>query len=93
MENQELSIELPVVELPNEAKPANESLFTRARNKLPLPMNEAKSLKKLWAAASVDKVKPGAKFQVAVVLEIEGPPAPELEQAPDRGAHSDRGLQ
>lgn len=69
-ESQDLSLELPVVSAPNEAKPANEDLFRRARSRLPLPMAEAKNLRRLWVAANVDKIKPGSKFQVAVVFEI-----------------------
>ncbi|HOW70567.1 MAG TPA: protein-disulfide reductase DsbD family protein [Phycisphaerae bacterium] len=70
-ESQDLSVELPAVSAPNEAKPANTDLFSRAQDVLPLPMDQARNLKKLWVAASVDKIKPGSRFQVAVVLEIE----------------------
>jgi len=70
LETKELQLKLPVVAGAAQSKPANEDTFRFARASLPLPMAEAKYLRRLSVAASVDKVKPGAKFKVAVVLDI-----------------------
>ncbi len=66
----ELSLELPVVAEADEIEPANEGDFEYARDQLPAPPGKAKDLKSLRAVASVDRVEPGAAFQVAVVMEV-----------------------
>ncbi len=65
-----VSLTLPVVASEADTKPANEATFRLAREALPQPAGRAQHLNRLWAAASVDKVQPGAAFQVAVVLEV-----------------------
>ena len=65
-----LKLTLPVVANKDESKPANESVFKAARKALPAPAGEAEHLRKLIAAADVDRIKPGAKFRIAVVLEV-----------------------
>lgn len=71
IEQKELVLTLPVVADAEQAKPDNEDVFAWARGRMPLPMEQAKHLKRLWAAADVDKVKPGSRFNVAVVLDVE----------------------
>ena len=61
---------MPVAKDDPQAKPANEDVFQLARSQLPVPSDQAKYLKRLYAAANVDKVKPGAEFELAVVFEI-----------------------
>ncbi len=64
-----LSLTLPVVSA-DQAKPANENVFAAARNRLPVPKDPGKYLDQLSAVASVDKVKAGQPFKVAVILDI-----------------------
>jgi len=68
--NKSLTLKLPVVNDRSQAKPANELEFRIAGHELPQPMAKAKYMKKLWAAANVDKIKPGSQFDVAVVLDV-----------------------
>ncbi len=66
-----LTLPVAVAAKASDARPANEPLFKGARSELPLPAEKAKFLQRLYAAADVDKVRPGDKFNVAVVLQIE----------------------
>jgi len=66
-----LSLSLPVAMVAEKAEPANELTFRMARNELPLPMDQARHLDRLWVAANVEKVKPSAEFEIAVVLEVQ----------------------
>ncbi|UCD30396.1 MAG: thioredoxin family protein [Planctomycetota bacterium] len=69
-DNETLTLKLPVVADNSDIKHANELVFMAAHRRLPLPTDKAEYMKRISTAASVDKVKPGSKFQVAVVLEI-----------------------
>jgi len=69
--NKSLSIDLPVVASADQVKPANESDFRYARKQLPVEAGKAAYLKNLRAVASVEKVKPGADFSIAVVFDVE----------------------
>lgn len=68
--NKTLTLTLPVAGSAVRAEPANEEAFQLARSYLPVPAAEARHLKQLRALASVDKVKPGSKFEVAVVFDV-----------------------
>ncbi|MHC4445190.1 MAG: cytochrome c biogenesis protein CcdA [Planctomycetota bacterium] len=59
--NGDAALKLPVVASKNETKPANELEF---------PREPVQYIKGMRALASVDKVKPGAKFELAVVFEV-----------------------
>jgi len=69
-DSEELSLQLPVVPNKTDAKPDNEILFMAARDSLPKPVGRAEHMKQIRAVANVDKVKPGSKFMVAVILDI-----------------------
>jgi len=69
-ESKQLELTLPVVADSSQVKPINEDTFKYARTDLPMPQAKAKYLQNLSAVASVDKVGPGAKFKVAVVLDV-----------------------
>lgn len=66
-----LKLVLPVTADADEAEPLHEDLFEFARAQVPLPMDEAAYLKSLRATANVDRLRPGTKFEVAVVLEVD----------------------
>lgn len=68
--DKELSIELPIVAEASAAKAANETTFEAARGEIPLPAEKAKYLSGLKAIAGVDKVRPGDKFEIAVVMTV-----------------------
>ncbi len=68
--NKKLSLTLPVAGGEAKAEPANEEAFRFARGSLPVPAGQAQYMKRLYAVADVDKVKPGGKFEVAVVFEV-----------------------
>lgn len=70
IEKKSLSLKLPVVADESAVQVTHADLFDHAQRQLPLPMDKAKYLKKLWAVASVEKVPPGGSFQIAVVLDI-----------------------
>ncbi|NLE57652.1 MAG: hypothetical protein GX616_04780 [Planctomycetes bacterium] len=65
-----LSVTLPVAGGDVKAEPANEDVFQFARGSVPLPAGKAKYLKQLEVIADTDKVKPGTKFEVAVVFDV-----------------------
>lgn len=65
-----LTLTLPVAGGGVKSEPANEDAFQLARSYLPVPAGDAKHLKRLWAAASVDRAQPGSRFEVAVVFDI-----------------------
>lgn len=69
-ETQTLSLTLPVVASLDEAKPLHEDTFSYARRQLPAAMVEAEYLDRLRAVANVEKIVPGSRFEVAVVLDI-----------------------
>lgn len=70
IEKKSLALKLPVVADAAGAEPANEVIFRSARRAIPAPADQAKYLESLTAQASVDKVSPGAKFEVHVVVEV-----------------------
>ncbi|HSW44869.1 MAG TPA: protein-disulfide reductase DsbD domain-containing protein [Phycisphaerae bacterium] len=71
IETQELELKLPVAAGASEAKLTHADDFKYAGGRLPLEAAKAKHLETLTAAADVDRLAPGAKFRVAVVLEVE----------------------
>lgn len=68
--NKWLAVRLPVVASAEEVKPAHEDVFDDARRKLPVAGDEAKYLDSVRAVASVDRIKPGETFSVAVVIDV-----------------------
>lgn len=66
-----LSIQLPVVAGKDQAEPADPIAFKVARRMLPAPSDQPKYLKPLRTVASVDKVRPGDKFEVGVIIEVQ----------------------
>jgi len=69
LEKQELALRLPVDDRNAPPRPANESLFRRARRLLPLPAAEAQYLT-LTTAANVDRLRPKDRARIALVLTI-----------------------
>ena len=66
----ELSLALPVIAKGETVKPANEKLFERAKDALPIPAARAAHLK---LGGTIDKaaVSPGDKFTATVTAEVE----------------------
>jgi len=69
--NKTLSIQLPVIADQGQAETADPVTFKMAQRSLPAPAEKAKYLKSLEAVASVDKVRPGDKFEVGVIFEVQ----------------------
>lgn len=69
LEKQEISLRLPVEDRNTPSRPANESLFRRARRLLPVPAAEAEYLT-LTTAANVDRLRPGDRARIALVLTV-----------------------
>jgi len=70
IEKGRLELKMPIVSDKKDAKPANVDEFKAARSRLPLPAERAEYLSKLSAVADVDRIKPGAKFRIAVLIEV-----------------------
>jgi len=71
IENKKLELKLPVVADTSDAKPANTEDFEHASRWLPWPPRKAKYLTGLSALAEVDRIVPGSKFRLAVVIDIQ----------------------
>ena len=69
LEKQELSLKLPVDDRNAPSRPANESLFRRARRLLPVPAAEAQYLT-FTTAANVDRLRPKDRAKIALVLAV-----------------------
>ncbi|MGQ9652089.1 MAG: protein-disulfide reductase DsbD family protein [Phycisphaerae bacterium] len=65
-----LTVTLPIAGGQVKAEPANEDAFQLARGYLPQSAEKAKYLKRLEAVADIDKAKPGARFEVAIVFDV-----------------------
>lgn len=66
-----LVLELPIVSTADQAQPVHEDEFDAAREGLPISADKARFIKGLHAVANVDKIKPGEKFMLGVVFEVE----------------------
>jgi thiol:disulfide interchange protein len=66
-----LSIELPVVADENKVENFDPLTFKSAIKELPAAPGKAKYLSELSALASVDKIRPGDRLEVAVVMEVQ----------------------
>jgi len=65
-----LSMELPVAASADVAKPANEEVFASARRLTPVPSEKADRLR-VRTGASVDRIRPGDRFEWGVELAID----------------------
>lgn len=68
-QDRSVELELPVVADDDDRKPTHQEVFREARARVPLPATEAPHLDRFQVVASVDRVRPRAKFELAIVLD------------------------